>query len=192
MILNQLLTAAIKDARLILRDRHALAILFVMPVVFVAILSLALRDAFSERAGVTFSVLIVNHDRGVVGEKLTQAFLDDRHFRIERAKAPLPDADAVQSQVNAGRYQFALVIPDNATSQARRRALEQVRTDGARGKTPPVALRLLADPGLRADHRSLTLAFTNGALPLYVRFKLRSSGSRCSVIGRTNCASLRP
>lgn len=164
MIFYQLLTAAIKEARLILRDRHALAILFVMPVVFVAILSLALRDAFSERAGVTFSVLIVNHDRGVVGEKLTQAFLDDRHFRVERADAPLPDAARVNALVNAGRYQFALLIPDNATAQARRRATEQVRADGARGRTPPVALRLLADPSLRADHRSLVLAFTNGAL----------------------------
>lgn len=166
MIIAQLLTASIKEARLILRDRHALAILFVMPVVFVAILSLALRDAFSERAGVTFSVLIVNHDPGLVGKKLTQAFLDDRHFRVELAAAPLPDADRAGALVNAGRYQFALLIPDNATTQARRRAIEQVRTDRTPrgGKTPAVDLRLLADPGLRADHRSLTLAFTNGAL----------------------------
>lgn len=164
MIVAQLVTAAVKEARLILRDRHALAILFVMPVVFVAILSLALRDAFSERAGVTFSVLIVNHDRGVVGAKLTQAFLDDRHFRVERAAAPLPDAGQAGTLINAGRYQFALLIPDNATAQARKRAGEQVRADGPRGKTPPVALRLLADPGLRADHRGLVLAFTNGAL----------------------------
>lgn len=33
-----------------------------------------------------------------------------------------------------------------------------------RNTTAPVALQLLADPGIRADHRSLVLAFTNGAL----------------------------
>ncbi|MCK7498086.1 MAG: hypothetical protein MZW92_50800 [Comamonadaceae bacterium] len=49
---------------MIVRDRQALAILFVMPVLFVTILSLALRDVFTERAGATFDVLVVNQDPG--------------------------------------------------------------------------------------------------------------------------------
>ncbi len=163
--LRQLLAAIGKETRLILRDRHALAILFVMPVVFVAILSLALRDAFSERAGIAFEMLIVNQDGGLVGDKLVEAFVNDRHFRVELAPRPYPDAANLDAQVTAGRYKFALVIPPRATPQARQRALEQVRSDGvARDRTATVNLRLVADPAMRADHRGLVVAFANGAL----------------------------
>jgi len=163
--LQQLLTAASKEFRLILRDRQALVILFVMPVVFVAILSLALRDAFSQHAGVRFSVLVVDHDGRLIGHKLTEAFRSDQHFQVESADKPLPDDPSLATMIRDGRYRFALVIPPRATDQARRRAGEQVRAGGpTRGATPPVAMQLLADPGVRADHRSLVLAFTNGAL----------------------------
>jgi ABC-2 type transport system permease protein len=163
--LRALLAAIAKETRLILRDRHALAILFVMPVVFVAIMSLALRDAFSEHAGATFSMVIVNHDGRLVGERLTAAFRQDRHFHVDLAAAPLPDAATLADWTVSGRYRFALVIPARATEQARRRATEQLRSDGqARGRTAPVTLQLLADPTLRADHRSLVLAFANGTL----------------------------
>jgi len=163
--LQQLLTAASKEFRLILRDRQALLILFVMPVVFVAILSLALRDAFSQHAGVRFSVLVVDHDQRLVGTKLSDAFRQARHFEVEQAATPLPDEATLTAMIRDGRYRFALVIPARATDQARRRANEQVRAGGpARGATAPVALQLLTDPGIRADHRSLVLAFANGAL----------------------------
>jgi len=165
IVLRQLLAAIAKETRLIVRDWHALAVLFVMPVAFVTIMSLALRDVFSERAGVTFSVLIVDQDGKRVGEKLRETFAADKHFRVELASAPFPDAARVEAQLVAGQYKFALLIPAKATAQARQRALEKVNADGrARGKTPSVGVRLLADPTLRADHRSMLVAFTNGAL----------------------------
>lgn len=163
--LRQLLAAIGKETRLILRDWHALAILFVMPVVFVTILSLALRDVFTERAGVHFDLLILNQDGQLVGKKLIDSFTHDKHFRVRLATPPYPDDAALAALVNSGRYKFVLVIPPKATEQARRRALEQVNADGAaRGKTASVRLTLLADPTLRADNRSLVLAFANGAL----------------------------
>ncbi len=165
IVLRQLLAAIGKETRLIVRDWHALAVLFVMPVAFVTIMSLALRDVFTERAGVTFRVLIVDQDGKLVGEKLHESFARDKHFQVELASAPLPDAARVEAQLTAGVYKFALLIPARATEQARRRALEQVRRDGrASGRTAAVGVRLLSDPTLRADHRSMLVAFTNGAL----------------------------
>lgn len=162
--LRQLTTAIGKETRLILRDRQALAILFVMPVVFVTILSLALRDVFTERARATFDVLIVNQDPGVVGAKLTASFTGDRHYRVTQQTEPLAD-DTLAGLVNRGQYRFALAIPAQATRQARSRALEQVRSDGTRrGRTTAVEVRLFADPTLRADHRAMVVAFANGAL----------------------------
>jgi ABC-2 type transport system permease protein len=163
--LTQLSAALAKETRLILRDWHALVILFVMPLAFVTILSLALRDVFSERAGVRFELLVVDQDGQLVGERLAAAFAEDPHYRITRASAPFPDEPALAALVGAGRYKFALRIPARATARARARALEQVRSDGrAAGKAAPVALALHADPALRADHRALVVAFANGAL----------------------------
>jgi ABC-2 type transport system permease protein len=134
-------------------------------VVFVTILSLALRDVFTERAGVRFDIMIVNQDGHLVGQKLTKAFEADRHFRVQQAAEPYPDNAALAELADSGRYKFVLVIPPKATEQARRRALEQVNTDGtAHSRTAEVSITLLADPTLRADHRSMVLAFTNGAL----------------------------
>ena len=165
LVLRQLLAAIGKETRLIVRDWHALAVLFVMPVAFVTIMSLALRDVFTERAGATFSVLIVDQDGKLVGEKLRESFSRDKHFRVEVAAAPLPDATQVEAQLTAGLYKFALLIPAKATAQSRQRAQEQVKSDGrASGRTPAVSLRLLSDPTIRADHRSMLVAFTNGAL----------------------------
>ena len=164
-VLHQLLAAIVKEARLILRDWHALVVLFVMPVTFVTIMSLALRDAFSERTGITFSVLIVDQDGKLVGEKLRTAFGKDKHFHIELAAAPFPDANQVGALLTAGRYKFVLLIPPKATEQARRRATEKVDTvKRERANTASVGVQLRADPTLRADHRSLVVAFTNGAL----------------------------
>jgi len=165
--IQQLATAVAKESLLILRDWHALAILFVMPVLFVTILSLALRDVFSERGGATFDILVVNHEgQQFVGEQLTTAFEKDRHFKVTRAQAPLPDASTLADWTTTGRIKLALVIPSKATVNARQRAREQVRADmGQRQKkTPPVKVELLSDPTLRADHRAMVQAFANGAL----------------------------
>jgi ABC-2 type transport system permease protein len=165
IVLRQLVAAIAKETRLIVRDWHALAVLFVMPVAFVTIMSLALRDVFTERAGVTFRVLIVDQDGKLVGKKLRESFAKDKHFRVELATAPLPDAAQVEAQLTAGLYKFALLIPAKATEQARRRAREQVQSDGrASSHTPAIGVRLLSDPTIRADHRSMLVAFTNGAL----------------------------
>ena len=147
--LRQLIAAIAKETHLIVRDWQALVVLFVMPVVFVAIMSLALRDVFNEHAGVTFSMLIVDQDGKLVGQQLREAFAGDKHFRVELAAAPFPDAAEVETRLTAGHYRFALLIPARTTAQARQRALEQINADSAaRGHTLPVSVRLLADPTL--------------------------------------------
>lgn len=181
--LRQLLTAIAKETRLIVRDWQALVVLFVMPVAFVTIMSLALRDVFSEHAGVKFSLLIVDQDGKQVGEKLRESFTQDKNFRVQVATAPLPDTAQIEALLLASRYKFALLIPAKATEQARRRAVEQVRSDrNARANTPSVNVRLFADPTLRADHRSMVVAYANGALRA---IESRLIAERISELART-------
>jgi ABC-2 type transport system permease protein len=165
--LRQLAAAITKETRLIVRDPQALAVLFIVPVVFVTILSLALRDVFSARSGTVFSVLVVDEDHGLVGETLKSALGGDSHFRVAEAPQPAPTLADLESEATSGRYRLIVMIPPNATKQARARGREQLRADGtskADGTTGPVATRVLFDPGLRPEQRNILLAILNGVL----------------------------
>lgn len=168
--LHKLIAAVAKEIRVILRDREALLILFVMPVTFVLIMSLALQDAFSERAGVHFPLLIVDHDHGLIGDQLIQHFEQDKAFsvipvRAAPGKAALPSAESVQEDLRSGRYKFAIIIPAGASRAAARRMDQQLGL-AAKGKSPAatVDIRLLADPALRKDYRGLVISGLNRVL----------------------------
>ena len=168
--LYKLIAAVAKEIRVILRDREALLILFVMPVTFVLIMSLALQDAFSERAGVHFPLLIVDHDHGMIGDQLIQHFEQDKAFnvtslRASSGKAVLPSAVSVQEALRSGHYKFAIIVPAGASRAAARRMDQQLGL-AATGKSPATAvdIRLLADPALRKDYRGLVISGLNRVL----------------------------
>lgn len=164
LALRQLAAAIVKETRLILRDPHALAVLFIVPVVFVTILSLALRDVFKSHTGIAFRTLIVNHDAGAVGKSLQDAFSGESHFRVDIAPSPAPDKSALKALANSGEYRLVLVIPPRATPQVRARASEQVNLNSrsSGGKTGPVSATVYLDPALRPEHRNMVLAIANG------------------------------
>lgn len=156
----RLLAAIVKETLLVVRDREALVILFVMPALFVLVMSLALREPFSERAGVRFPLLIVNADDGEIGRALVETFSADRRFTVETRK----EAVAVEAELRAGKFRFAILVPSGATGQAVRRAQERLGL--ARASNPPAAVevRLLADPAVRAESRALAAAALDKAL----------------------------
>jgi ABC-2 type transport system permease protein len=168
--LPKLFAAIAKEVRVILRDREALLILFVMPVTFVLIMSLALQDAFSERAGIRFPLLIVDHDHGVIGERLIEHFAGDSAFRVTslraaQGKAALPDAARVREDLRTGRYKFAIIVPAGASRDAGRRLDRQLGlAQAGKPPAPPVDIRLLADPTVRRDHRGLVTGGLNRVL----------------------------
>jgi ABC-2 type transport system permease protein len=166
-LFHQLAAAVIKEIRLILRDKEALIILFIMPMVFVLILSLALRDSFHERAGVRFALLIVNQDRGPVSVKLVEIFSQSANFKTEvvSANGPVPSTVALDADLRAGRYKFAFLIPPQTSERALRRVQQQLGLQPT-GKVPEasVALTLLSDPTVRGDQRALVQAALNRAL----------------------------
>jgi ABC-2 type transport system permease protein len=143
-----------KEARIIGRDHQALFLFFVMPVLFVLILSLALRDAFGDRPGATFEVLLVSQEQGEVTQSIARAFAANPHIRLTRSHTA-SEAEARQGLID-GRYRFAVLVPPDASGQAMRRLGEiaaEVPPD-LRGEQA-VELVVLADPALRADYRKV-------------------------------------
>lgn len=101
-----LLALVAKELRVLTRDRHGLAVLFVMPAVFILIMSLALRDAMDpDRATVDY--LWLDEDGDYFARQLRSALEDQR--ALARLPDPKDEAELV-ARVRDGRAPFAVHI----------------------------------------------------------------------------------
>jgi ABC-2 type transport system permease protein len=101
-----------KEFLLIIRDIHAVTVLFIMPAVFIMIMSLAMRDLFESHGAVSIDVLAVNLDAGKRSEAFLKAMdgLGTFRFHLTEKEAI---ADKVKEQMLARDYKFALIIKEN-------------------------------------------------------------------------------
>ena len=105
-----------KEFLLIIRDIHAVTVLFIMPAVFIMIMSLAMRDLFELHGAVSIDVLAVNQDAGKKSEAFLKAMDALRTFRfhlIEKEAAADKVVDKIKEQMLARDYKFALIIKEN-------------------------------------------------------------------------------
>ncbi len=97
----------IKEFILVLRDKHALAALFIMPAIFILIMSLALKETFdSERALLKYAV--VDLDQSAQSAKI-RTFLAENRVMQERPVTIVDDADCKMAL--SGDLHFVLTIP---------------------------------------------------------------------------------
>ena len=125
-----MLYALIKKELLALtRDVHGLAALFLMPVVFIIIMSLALKDVYSP-TGKTLPYVVDNRDSGQLAVLLLNAW-EKRHGKPQTNITDWSDA------VKKGKLSYALVIEKDFST-----ALAAERLTGE------IQVRLITDPGL--------------------------------------------
>lgn len=158
----KLVAAVLKELRVIARDRPALAVLFVMPLGFVVVMSLALQDVMATPEAaprLRFALAVLDADGGEVGRDVVRELARSPFLALEiHAATAEPEAEAVRlrERVRTGEIRAALVIPRGLTR----------RLDGVLARGDPqalfavpsehkLALELLFDPALRADHRLL-------------------------------------
>lgn len=158
---SRFLASVTKELRLILRDREALLLLFLMPLVFVVIMSLALQQSFNDREGVKLPLLVVNLDDGAIGAKLTEHFTTSRQFKTE-VQRQLPTS--LEQDLRAGRFRFAIVIPPETTKRALRRMQQQISGPVPRALEPSIEIGFSSDPTVRGDQRALMVVSLNRAL----------------------------
>lgn len=161
-MLSRFWASLVKELRLILRDREALLLLFLMPLVFVLIMSMALREPFNDRAGIKLPVLIVNQDDGAIGAGVAKHFSEGRQFAAD-VKRELPAT--LEDELRTGRYRFAIVIPPETTVRAVRRIGQQINVTPVKG-APEASIEIgfYADPTVRGDQRALVVAWLNRGL----------------------------
>lgn len=115
------------------RDRHGLLALFIMPMAFILIMSMALKDAFSVGATSGLRYTVADLDRSVQSRQLISLLEQGGEFT--RA-ADVGDVTSAKQAVAQGQAAAALVIPPRFGATL---------VDPA---SRPLTLRLVTDPAL--------------------------------------------
>jgi ABC-2 type transport system permease protein len=91
------------------RDVHSLAVLFIMPVAFILIMSLAMRDLFDTHVLKQVNILVVNQDDTESSRTFVEALGKMGAFALHRIDDPI-SLDQIQQRMFEEDFKFALVI----------------------------------------------------------------------------------
>ncbi len=159
--MRRLLATAVKEARILGRDRAGLAVLFLMPAVLVTVVAVVQEAALRLMGSPTLKIVLIDSDDGDVGNALKRGLLDAGVFEvIDRIDGQIPAIKTVRPAVAKGRYQGALLLAPGTTARARERANRLV-TDVIAGRVPtpgPIPgadVTIVADPALPDAYRKL-------------------------------------
>lgn len=113
-----------KEFLLLIRDIGGIAILFVMPLVLIVTITLIQDSTFKAVADAKIPILVVNNDYGNVSETILKGLEDSNTFEIN-----IKDTEeAAKDLVFKGKYQLAIIIPENLSF-----GLEQKVTQNVNG-----------------------------------------------------------
>jgi ABC-type multidrug transport system permease subunit len=106
MIVSAFIAAALKDAQLLLRDRGAIASLFALPIVFIAVFGMMFQEGEGGEPEPRDLPIFYAHDHEA-GAAVARSLEQLGMFRPQL----FPDADAVRASVARGEALAGLVIP---------------------------------------------------------------------------------
>jgi ABC-2 type transport system permease protein len=137
--------SVVKEARLLGRDLHGLALLFVLPTVFILIMSLALQGRLQNGEGLTLALL--DQDRSAVSADFAARL--DAHALFDVAPASDPSAS-----VRAGRADIGVVIPSGFQASMKD-AVTLAALTGAGERRPPARIEAELSTGIDPQTRRL-------------------------------------
>ncbi len=126
-----------KEFLLITRDVHAVTVLFIMPAVFIMIMSLAMRDLFGLHSSVSIDALAVNRDAGKPAEAFVKAIEALPAFKFRRLEKDAT-TDRIEEQMLSRDIKFALIVRENFSTV-------MAGEKGGKGEKP---LELLVNPSV--------------------------------------------
>jgi len=143
----RLLALWIKESIALSRDRHGLLALFIMPTIFILVMTMALRDAFSPGTTIDAAYVIVDLDHSPHSQALAKRLDKAASFHRQAGDNSLETA---RQGILAKQQALALVLPKGFGE----RLLTPAGADGQ----PSEPMQLLVDPTLNP---ALQLAFRN-------------------------------
>lgn len=155
-----------KELLALSRDIHGMGALFVMPMVFIIVMSMALKDVYTP-ATTSLTYAVVNQDQGRTANKLVERWAQERGVALALPKN-------WQDEVRAGRLKYVLVIESGFS-----KVVDDLGSKGA------AKARLLTEPGL--DNGVFE---TNRMRLVAMVAQLRAEGLLARLPGKLDAAAL--
>jgi ABC-2 type transport system permease protein len=147
-MIQQILATTWKDLKILLKDFGGLATLFLMPTMFIFVMTLALGGLFSRGGDNPIEILVVNDDTGTIGAQIVEGLQATEGFSVEtewdgaaltRARAEALIADQKRS--------IAVIIPADFSD-----TIQNSVFDTPTDETPQKAqIDLVVDPALSSQ-----------------------------------------
>jgi ABC-2 type transport system permease protein len=155
-----------KELLALSRDIHGMGALFIMPMVFIIVMSMALKDVYTPATN-SLAYAVVNQDQGITAGKLIERWSDE-----VGVAQPLPEK--WQDEVRAGRLKYVLLVEAG---------FSEVMDD--LGNQGEAKARLLTEPGL--DN---SVFVTNRMRLLAIAGQLRVEGLLAKLPSELNASAL--
>jgi ABC-2 type transport system permease protein len=148
-----------KETLLLRRDKAGLLVLFFMPAALVIIITLVQENVMELSGEKKSEILFLDQDHGRIATKLRQSLIDSKRITLVELDSITTSREAAILQVQKGRYQVCVVIPEGTSKRLEDRiksvfAADSPDTRLVEGDPLPVYF----DPGVLPGFRSGILA----------------------------------
>lgn len=140
-----------KECIALLRDKHGLAALFLMPVIFILVMTMALHDAFMPGAAIDVAYAVVDLDHSPQSGALIKRLGKSGSFR---RVALIESTEAARNGIRNGQQALVLVIPAGFG----KRLLTPGGVDGQHSEPLQLLLDPVLNPALQLAFRTQTAA----------------------------------
>lgn len=160
--MHKLWASTYKEMLLLLRDLGGIAILFIMPILLLVVITLVQDSTFKTISDVAIPVLLVNKDGGEVSKSILENLSGSNSFEIL-----LKDSEEeAKEAVFTGKYQLAIVIPENLSNSLQKKVdqnvegilsrfgLEEDSISKSKETIPQKEVRLYFDPATQHSFKS--------------------------------------
>ena len=120
--MHKLMASAYKEFLLLIRDIGGIAILFIMPLVLIVTITLIQDSTFKTVSDAKIPILVVNNDNGNVSETILKGLGESNAFEVNIKESE----DVARDLVFKGKYQLAIIIPENLSSGLEQKVTQNV------------------------------------------------------------------
>ena len=122
VIMHKLWASTYKELLLLTRDLGGIAILFIMPLLLLIVITSVQDSTFKTISDIKIPVLLVDNDKGEVSKNIIENLSESNSFEIlQRASE-----EEAKEAVFAGKYQLAIVIPENLSASLQKKVDQNV------------------------------------------------------------------
>src|SRR5690606_36685353 len=115
--MHKLLASIKKEILLLMRDWGGLGILFIMPSILLVTITLIQQSTFREAGNSVMPIVLVNNDGGELGKTIEKNISETESLKlIQKQDGKTIDEITARKLVSSGKYQIALVIPENLSA----------------------------------------------------------------------------